>query len=79
MLTMSGSNTSLRSANSGKAPGRFKFTLKHDHEFNYSIIVDIFYLEDGPVLHVVDSATAFNALEGSVSTYDMGNIAYMLD
>ena len=45
----------------GKAPGRFKFTLKDDHEFNYSIIVDIFYLEDGPVLHVVDSATAFNA------------------
>ena len=44
-----------------KSPGRFKFTLKDDHEFNYTIFIDIFNLEDGPVLHVVDSATAFNA------------------
>ena len=45
----------------GKSPGRFKFTLTDDHEFNHTIYVDIFHLEDGPVLHVVDSATAFNA------------------
>jgi len=45
----------------GKAPGRFKFTLKDDHEFNYSIIVDVLYLEGKPVLQVVDSATSFQA------------------
>ncbi|EED18953.1 conserved hypothetical protein [Talaromyces stipitatus ATCC 10500] len=44
-----------------KSPGRFKFTLKDDHEFNYSVIIDIMYIEGKPVLHVVDSGTAFNA------------------
>ncbi|EGY23394.1 uncharacterized protein VDAG_04832 [Verticillium dahliae VdLs.17] len=43
-------------------PTRFKFTLRDDHEFNYEVIVDIMYLEGNkPVLHVVDSATSFNA------------------
>ena len=45
----------------GKAPGRYKFTLKDDHEFNYSIIVDVLYLNGKPVLQIVDSATAFQA------------------
>jgi hypothetical protein len=45
----------------GKSPGRFKFTLKEDHEFNYSVIVDVLYLDGKPVLQVVDSATAFGA------------------
>ncbi|KIM93291.1 hypothetical protein OIDMADRAFT_138097 [Oidiodendron maius Zn] len=45
----------------GKAPGRFKFTLKDDHEFNWSIIVDVVYIDDKPVLHVVDEATSFQA------------------
>ena len=44
-----------------KAPGRYKITLKDDHEFNYSIIIDVVYLDGRPVLHVVDSATSFNA------------------
>ncbi|KDN67316.1 putative conserved hypothetical protein, partial [Colletotrichum sublineola] len=45
-----------------KAPGRFKFTLHDDHEFNNEIIVDVMYLDGNkPVLHVVDAATAFNA------------------
>jgi hypothetical protein len=44
-----------------KSPGRFKFTLKDDHEFNYSVVVDILYLEGKPVLQVVDSATSFGA------------------
>ncbi|KAH6661479.1 hypothetical protein F5X68DRAFT_266345 [Plectosphaerella plurivora] len=44
------------------APHRFKFTLHDDHQFNYEVIVDIFYLEgNSPVLHVVDEATSFNA------------------
>jgi hypothetical protein len=44
-----------------KAPGRFKFTVRDDHEFNHEIIVDIFFINGQPVLHVVDSATAFQA------------------
>jgi len=44
-----------------KAPGRFKFTLKDDIQFNYCIIVDIVHLEGKPVLHVIDEATAFQA------------------
>ena len=45
------------------APGRFRFRLKDDREFifNYEIIVDIFYLEGRPTIHVVDSATSFQA------------------
>jgi hypothetical protein len=33
-----------------KSPGRFKFTLKDDYEFNYSIIIDVMYLDGKPVL-----------------------------
>ena len=45
-----------------KAPGRFKFNIRDtDLEFNAEIIVDVMYLETKPVLHVVDSATAFQA------------------
>ena len=43
---------------SQKSPGRFKFSLKNDYEFNFQIDVDIFYLDGKPVLQVVDSATA---------------------
>ncbi|OWT43021.1 polyprotein [Pochonia chlamydosporia 170] len=45
----------------GRAPSRFKFTLRDDHEFNHEIIVDIFFINGQPVLHVIDSATAFQA------------------
>ncbi|KAF1937069.1 hypothetical protein EJ02DRAFT_459019, partial [Clathrospora elynae] len=41
------------------APRRFKFTLKDDRYFNYEILVDVMYLGSKPVLHVVDSSTAF--------------------
>jgi hypothetical protein len=44
-----------------KSSGRFKFTLKNNYEFNYSIIIDVIYLDGKPVLQVVDSATAFEA------------------
>ena len=33
-----------------KSLGRFKFTLKDDYEFNYSVYVDIMYLDGKPVL-----------------------------
>ena len=42
-----------------KAPGRFKFTLRDDYNFNYEIIVDVMYLDNKPVLHVVDTAIVF--------------------
>lgn len=45
----------------GRSPGRFRFTIKDDCEFNYMVIVDVMYLDGKPVLHVVDEATAFNA------------------
>jgi hypothetical protein len=44
-----------------KSPERFKFTLKDDVNFNYSIIVDVMYIENHPILHVVDDATRFQA------------------
>jgi hypothetical protein len=44
-----------------KSPGRFKFTLREDIYFNYSVLVDIIYLDSKPVLQAVDEATAFNA------------------
>ena len=45
----------------GKSPGRFKFTLREDVNFNHSIIVDIMYVENSPLLHVIDEATRFQA------------------
>ncbi|EED20730.1 conserved hypothetical protein [Talaromyces stipitatus ATCC 10500] len=45
----------------GRSPGRFRFTLQDDIEFNHSIIVDIMYINGKPVLHIVDEATRFNA------------------
>lgn len=44
-----------------KSPGRFKFTVKDDYDFNYEIIVDVMYLNGKPVLHIVDAATSFQA------------------
>ena len=37
-----------------KSPGRFKFTLRKDVNFNYPILVDIIYIDGDPILHVVD-------------------------
>lgn len=44
-----------------KSPGRFKFTLREDVNFNYTITVDIMYIDNTPILHVVDEATRFQA------------------
>lgn len=44
-----------------KAPGRFKFAIKDDYEFNHEIIVDICHIDSQPVLHIVDTATSFQA------------------
>jgi hypothetical protein len=39
-----------------KSPGRFKFTLKDNHEFSYSVVIDVLYIDGKPVLQVVDSS-----------------------
>lgn len=45
----------------GKSPGRFKFNIKEDLEFNAEVVVDIMYINGKPILHVVDTATSFQA------------------
>ena len=47
----------------GKSPGRFRFNIQEqdDVEFNFNIIVDVMYINNSPVLHVVDEATRFQA------------------
>ncbi len=42
-----------------KSSERFKFTLKDEINFNYSIIVDVMYIENHLILHVVDDVTRF--------------------
>ena len=42
-----------------RLPGRFTFTLKNDLDFNYNVVIDIMYIEDKLILHLVDEATRF--------------------
>jgi hypothetical protein len=45
----------------GKSPERFKFTLRDDvnMNFNYSVIVNVMYIENNLILHVIDEVTRF--------------------
>ena len=45
----------------GRFSDRFSFTIKGDVDFNFHIIVDIFYIEGKSVLHLIDEATRFQA------------------
>jgi hypothetical protein len=45
----------------GKSPGRFKFTLRDDYNFNFEVIINVIYLNGKPVLQVIDAATFFQA------------------
>lgn len=46
----------------GDPPLRFKFTLRDNTiDFNHSIYVDVMYIDEHPLLHVVDEATRFQA------------------
>ena len=45
----------------GKAPIRFRFTLRDDVEFNSCVTGDIMYINGKPLLHVVDEATRYQA------------------
>jgi hypothetical protein len=44
-----------------KSSERFKFILKNDVNFNYSIIVDIMYIENHLILHVMNEIIKFQA------------------
>jgi hypothetical protein len=44
-----------------KSLERFKFILRDDVNFNYSIIIDIMYIDNNLILHVVDETTRFQA------------------
>lgn len=44
-----------------RSSGRFKFTLREDFDFHYSIVVDIMYIESLPLLHIDDEASSFQA------------------
>lgn len=44
-----------------QSPRRFKFKLRDELNFNWEIVVDIFYLSSKPVLHIIDEATSFQA------------------
>jgi hypothetical protein len=45
----------------GKSPGRFKFTLRDNVDFNHSVYIDVMYIDNQPLLHVVDEGTRFQA------------------
>ena len=45
----------------GRSPGRFRFTLREDVDFNYCIYVDIMYIDGKPLLHIVDEGTRYQA------------------
>ena len=47
-----------------RSPGRFKFTLRSedaDAQFNHTVFMDVFWLDEKPTLQVVDMATLFHA------------------
>jgi hypothetical protein len=44
-----------------KSPGRFRFKLQDDIDFNHSIIIDIMYIDNKPILHIIDKGTRFQA------------------
>jgi hypothetical protein len=44
-----------------KAPGRFRFTIRDNANFNARFIIDVIYIRKKPVLYAVNKATAFQA------------------
>jgi hypothetical protein len=44
-----------------KSPSRFKFNLKDDYEFNYSVVIDVIYLDSKLVFYVIDIFMFFQA------------------
>ncbi len=44
-----------------KSSERFKFILRDDVNFNYSVIINVMYIENSSILHVIDEITRFQA------------------
>ncbi|KAI9034746.1 Ribonuclease H-like domain, partial [Aspergillus affinis] len=44
-----------------KSSGRFRFNLKDEAHFNFNIIVDIMYIDNMPLLYVIDEVTRFQS------------------
>jgi hypothetical protein len=44
-----------------KSPSRFKFSLKNNYEFNYSVVIDIMYLDSKLILYVINIFISFQA------------------
>jgi hypothetical protein len=44
-----------------KSPGRFRFKLQDDIDFNYSIIIDIIYIDNKLILYIIDEGICFQA------------------
>jgi hypothetical protein len=43
-----------------KSPGRFRFTLKNNYKFNYSLVINIIYLDSNKFMfYIIDSFTSF--------------------
>lgn len=47
----------------GKSTEQFKFTLKEDVNFNYSILINIMYIDGSQILYVIDEITRFQAVK----------------
>jgi hypothetical protein len=62
-----------------KSSERFKFMLKDDENcnFNYSVIVDVMYIENHFILHVVDNATRFQIAKW-LQNISVKHISHML-
>jgi hypothetical protein len=43
----------------GRSPGRFKFTLYKDLDFNYLVYIDIIYINSSLILYIIDEATRY--------------------
>lgn len=43
----------------GRLPSYFVFTLKDDIDFNYNVIINIIYIKNKPVLHLIEEITCF--------------------
>jgi len=43
----------------GRSLGRFKFTLCEDLDFNYSVYVDIMYINGSLVLYIINKVTRY--------------------
>lgn len=47
----------------GKSPGRFEFKLRDEINFNHAILIDIMYIDNNPILHIVDESTRYQAAQ----------------